>query len=137
MGLSLAEFPIASFVYQFFELTPKLGAWWGVLLLFIGGLCSMISLNKGWVLTSCILTSLGIVIGLVGSIVDAIAGAVFDNLNTCAAPNQPYPELPLLTYYGNTNFYLQSLACFNDFRSIGRLFIFTPECFCLLTFCFF
>ena len=62
----------------------KNGAWWCGIFTIATGICSIISLNRKWVIGTCVLSSITTLVALIGAIVDGIQSTTFINLTACS-----------------------------------------------------
>jgi hypothetical protein len=127
LGVSIVELTIAVPLYEFL-VNLRLGAWWAVVAIGFGGICSMIQKSRRWVTAGCVWSGLGCVLGILGSITDGIASKTFEHLTSCAQPTEDAVVVQPLEYYGTSSTFYSARQCFVSevqYHSIA-----TQNCYC-------
>ena len=79
--VSLCQFVVAGMAYSLTDV--KIGAWWGAILPFVAGVCGLMPATRGVIIGACVTASIGLVVAMIGFIVDLIGSAVINSLVTC------------------------------------------------------
>lgn len=79
----LIELGVGGALYNYLS-NVKNGAWWCGIFTIATGISSLISLNRKWVISTCVLSVLTTLVALVGAIVDGIQSTKFIDLTACS-----------------------------------------------------
>jgi len=102
--LSVISIGIDIGVYTYLT-NPKIGAFWIAVITIPAALLALHPIKKSIVTSVCVLTSIGCVVGLIGSIVDGIGASIVSNLKTCYTKSGKV--------YGDTNNFYAAICSIN------------------------
>ena len=101
----LIELGVGGFIYNYLS-NVKAGAWWCGIFTITTGIFSVISLNRKWVIGTCVFSSISTLVALVGAVLDGMSSKKFVNLTACS-----YTSGKISYNYGEKEDYPYSDLC--------------------------
>ena len=80
----LIEFGVGGAIHNFLT-NVTYGSWWTAIFSISAGVTAVVSLDRKWVVSTCVLASVSILITLVGAVWDGIQSTRFLNLTACSS----------------------------------------------------
>lgn len=120
---AVIEFGLGGGLFNFFD-NAKMGAWWVGLILALASICAMVSVNRGWIISTCIISSASCVVAIVGAAYDGTHSHMFRGLTACS---KTHDAISTIYNYGNSNDFGSSLACLMDSQVTGFV---SDGCYC-------
>lgn len=104
---SIIEICVGAAVYDYL-LNLRLGAWWCGIPTLFAGICSALSLNRSYVIATCVFASLAFVITLAGAVTDGLSSTIFHGISACMTTDS---FTDVKSFYGNAASYDAAEAC--------------------------
>lgn len=125
---STIELGLGGSLYTYFS-NIRAGAWWSVVLVILSGLLSLKVPSRQRVSFICMVSSVGVVIAVIGAISDGSGSAIIRSLTACGEPyknsngDQQQPR-----YYGKVEDYDNPGKCMQTAIDAGKLI--NNSCYC-------
>jgi hypothetical protein len=107
----LIEFGVGGAIHNYLT-NVTYGAWWCAILVIAAGITAVVSLDRKWVVSTCVFASVSCLITLVGTVLDGIQSTKFLALTACSS-NGKYN-------YGDAADYNAADACELSFNSVDN-----------------
>ena len=104
----LIEFGVGGGIHNYLT-NVTYGAWWCAILTIAAGITAVVSLDRKWVVSTCVFASVSCLITLVGAVLDGIQSTRFMNLTACSSNNR--------FNYGDAADYAAADACEASYNS--------------------
>jgi hypothetical protein len=122
MVLAIIEAGLGGSIYNFIS-NVRLGTWWAGILAFIAGICAIGSNYRGWVTTTCILTSFAALLAAINAAVEGASLNIFLSLTSCTMIDSNKK----IFHYGDVRDNFYSDICMNNDLSV----VVTNRCYCV------
>jgi hypothetical protein len=120
---STIELGLGGSLYTYFS-NIRAGAWWSVVLVILSGLLSLKVPSRQRVSFICMVSSVGVVIAVIGAISDGSGSAIIRSLTACGEQYSDRPQ----SFYGKVEDYDNPRKCMKTAMDAGKLL--NNSCYC-------
>ena len=126
--ISVAEFGAGGSAASYFDIFSN-GAWWATVGVFFAGVTAVVSQNRIWVQMTCLLSFLGFVTAVIGTVIDSMATVEFNSLISCGSvptSNDLTSNDDILSiqkkmiYYGDNNGAIDISYCMASYKMLNQ-----------------